>query len=61
MIHVHATFMLSILVTKETDRVRGKVTLERQQYKYHPEYNNHSSEMYMQRAQQQFYGECELF
>lgn len=44
-------------ITKETDRVRGKVTLKRQQYKCHPEYNNHSIEMYMQRAQQQFYGE----
>ncbi|XP_066024470.1 hemicentin-1-like isoform X4 [Pocillopora verrucosa] len=33
-------------ITKETDRVRGSVKLERCPYKYHPDYNNHSSEMY---------------
>lgn len=33
-------------ITKETDRVRGKVTLERQHCKYHPDYNSHSSETY---------------
>ena len=39
-------FLLFILVTKETDRVRGRVKLERCSYKYHPDYNNQSSEMY---------------
>ena len=46
MIHACTAFLLFILVTKETDRVRGRVKLERCPYKYHSDYNNHSSEMY---------------
>ena len=46
MMHACTAFLIFILVTKETDRVGGgRVKLERCPYKYHPDYNNHSSEM----------------
>ena len=35
-----------IVVAQETDSVKGIVKLRKDQYQYHPDYTNHSSERY---------------